>query len=107
MKTGEAQVYETDLLTVKYFSSQSTNGFQKTKECKLRLLAKQTSDKTVNKNELFCQERNVEIKVSHSNCHIPEGHMWEHGKCTLVLQSSVSPQELHFYKDSNEKLSLK
>lgn len=105
MKTGEAQVY--DRLIVKHFSSQSTSGFQKAKECKLRLLAKQTSDKTVNKNELFCQERNVEIKVSHSNCHIPEGHVWEHGKRTLVLQSLVSPQELHFYKDSNEKVSLK
>lgn len=56
MKTGEAQVYEMDRLTVKHFSSQSTNGFQKTKECKLRLLAKQTSDKTVNKNELFAKK---------------------------------------------------
>lgn len=62
MKTGEAQVYEMDPLMVKHFSSQSTKGFQKTKECKLRLLAKQTSDRTVNKNELFCQERNMEIK---------------------------------------------
>lgn len=70
-------------------------------------MTKQTSDKTVNKKQALLPRKAMEIKVSHSHCHIPEGYVWEHGKHTLVLQSLVSSQEFHCYKDSNEKMSFK